>query len=95
MTAQEFKNYAPANETIDYDSINYGLLNAAIFHDTNIIRQENSQSILEHSQALERAAQGHSEDMINQNFFAHDNPNTGKSPFDRMADEGVTDGYRG
>ncbi len=53
MTAQEFKNYAPANETIDYDSINYGLLNAAIFHDTNIIRQENSQSILEHSQALE------------------------------------------
>ncbi len=33
--------------------------------------------------------------MINQNFFAHDNPNTGKSPFDRMADEGVTDGYRG
>lgn len=95
MTAQEFKNYAPANETISYDDVDYYLLNAAIFHDTNIIRQENSVGLLEYSKALERAAQTHSIDMIEQDFFAHDNPNTGKDPFDRMADEGVTGGYRG
>lgn len=95
MSAEEFKNYSPANEIIDYNNVNYYLLNAAIFHDTNLIRQENSVALLSYSRALEKAAQGHSEDMIKQDFFSHDNPNTGKDPFDRMGDEGVTEGYRG
>jgi uncharacterized protein YkwD len=95
MSAEEFKDYQPANETIDYNNVNYYLLNAAIFHDTNLIRQENSVALLDYSKALERAAQGHSEQMIKQDFFAHDNPNNGETPFDRMADEGVTEGYRG
>ncbi len=95
MSAEEFKDYAPANEIIDYNNVNYYLLNAAIFHDTNLIRQENSVALLTYSKALERAAQGHSKDMIKQDFFNHDNPNTGNDPFDRMDDEGVTEGYRG
>jgi len=37
---------------------------------------------------LEFAAQGHSNDMLDDGFFSHTNPNTGTSPFDRMRDEG-------
>jgi hypothetical protein len=39
---------------------------------------------------LDAAAQGHSDDMLAQNFFAHTNPFTQKSPFERMDDAGYT-----
>jgi uncharacterized protein YkwD len=39
---------------------------------------------------LDAAAQGHSDDMLAQNFFAHTNPFTQKSPFTRMKDAGYT-----
>jgi len=38
---------------------------------------------------LARAAYLHSKDMCERNFFAHENPD-GESPFDRMADQGLT-----
>lgn len=41
---------------------------------------------------LDAAAQGHSNDIIAQDFFAHTNPYTGKSPTDRARDEGYTGG---
>lgn len=37
---------------------------------------------------LHRNAQNHSNDMLNRNFFNHNNPD-GKSPFDRMRDDGI------
>ncbi len=94
MTWQQFKNYGPANEQIDWNNVNHYLLNAAIFHDTNKLRSENSKTLFKYSKALETAAHRHSMDMINQDFFAHDNPRTGKDPFQRMADCGVTGGSR-
>lgn len=39
-------------------------------------------------QALDAASQGHADAMIAQDFFAHTNPYTGLSPFQRMAEEG-------
>jgi uncharacterized protein YkwD len=41
--------------------------------------------------ALNRNAQNHSQDMKNRSFFSHNNPD-GKTPFDRMRDDGI--GYR-
>ena len=37
---------------------------------------------------LDLSAQRHTNDMFRQNFFDHDNPFTGKDPFDRMRDAG-------
>lgn len=37
---------------------------------------------------LNQNALNHSKDMMNRNFFSHTNPD-GKSPFDRMSDDGI------
>lgn len=91
-----FKDYDPANEGIDFDDINYKLLNAAIFYETNRMRIENNKTPFEHSIALEKASQMHSEDMVKDNFFSHYNnyDRSKYTPFDRMALFNVDSGYR-
>ncbi len=94
MSTSEFENYAPAKEKVEWGKMDFYLLNAAIFHKTNKIREENGKTTLQYSKALETSAYGHSMDMVKQEFFDHNNPNTGKTPFDRMADCGVNSGSR-
>jgi uncharacterized protein YkwD len=96
FSCREFRSFAPANRHIDFDRIDYPLLNAAIFFATNCERIKHGRPPFTHSAALEKAAFLHSRDMVKDDFFSHDNPYAPekRSPFDRMASVGVTRGYR-
>jgi uncharacterized protein YkwD len=59
-----------------------------IFEKINEIRVENNLSELETNNALNAAADSHSQDMVNREFFAHENPD-GLEPKDRMRLSGV------
>ena len=50
---------------------------------------------LAYNAELSQAAQLHSNDMIAQNFFSHDNPFTGTTPFDRMRAQGYNYQFAG
>ncbi len=89
-----FASFAPANRPIDFDRIDYPLLNAAIFFATNCARLKNGMPPFGHSRALEKAAFLHSRDMVVDDFFSHENPykQQKRSPFERMALVGVVRG---
>lgn len=94
---KSFSDYGPANKQIDLDNIDYPLLNAAVFYETNKMRLQNNREAFKHSQALEDAAQLHSDDMVKYNFLSHYNYKEPKkkTPADRMGLFGVKDGYMG
>ncbi len=96
FTAEEFMEYELSNHKIDSKIIDYHLLNAAVFYETNRMRVKHGMKPFIHSAALEKAAFVHSKDMVEQGFFSHDNPYDAKkrTPFQRMALFGVTGGYR-
>lgn len=71
---ESFKAHAPANKQIDFNNIDYGLLQAAVFYETNQMRQIRGKSPLLHSDGLERSAMMHAMDMAERDFFSHDNP---------------------
>lgn len=60
-----------------------------LFDLTNATRVKHGLSILDWSEQAQHTAQKHSEDMATNNFFDHTNLN-GQSPFDRMAEDGIT-----
>lgn len=93
---RNYTRYAAFNKRIDFDNVDYPLLHAAILFETN--RQRASQGLppFQHAPALERSAANHSNDMARLNFFSHNSPVKGRrSMADRMAEEGVTGGFRG
>lgn len=69
----EFYKLADVNKTIDRDHVDYTLLNAALFHATNEQRAKNKMKLFVYSAALERAATGHSQQMLARDFFDHTN----------------------
>lgn len=87
FTYSDFKNYGPANQPIEFGNIDYALLNAAIFYETNRRRSEKGLFPYKHSDALERAAFMHAIDMVRGGFFNHSNTRDAKkrSPSDRSA----------
>ena len=86
---QRFANLVAPRARIDMKKIDTPLLNAALFYETNRLRVEHGRAPLKHSPALERAAQGHCEDMAHLGFFSHESPVGGKKTFDeRIAREG-------
>jgi uncharacterized protein YkwD len=95
-SCREFKSFPPANRPIDFDHIDYPLLNAAIFFATNCARMKHGMPPFVHSRELEKAAFFHSRDMVEDDFFSHDNPYDAqkRSPFERMALVGVVAGRR-
>jgi uncharacterized protein YkwD len=94
--AEEFLEYAPAGERIDMNRIDYPLLNAAIFFETNRMRSAHGRTPFIHSHALEEAAFGHSRDMVEEGFFSHTNPRdrAKRTMSKRLALVGVTGGIR-
>jgi uncharacterized protein YkwD len=95
-SCKEFRSFAPANRVIDFDHIDYPLLNAAIFFATNCARIKHGRPPFLHSKALEKAAFLHSKGMVEGGFFSHEDPYRPdrRSPFQRMASVGVVTGYR-
>jgi uncharacterized protein YkwD len=69
-----YKTFAELPEAlarIDMSRIDYPLLHAAIFYETNRRRALNALPEFGHSPALEVAAKGHSDDMVKYGFFDH------------------------
>ncbi|MBE7436958.1 MAG: CAP domain-containing protein [Spirochaetales bacterium] len=84
------------NSRIDFEKIDYPLLNAAVFYETNRMRKAHRLSEFSHSPGLERAAFGHSMDMVKRKFFSHNSPVRGKETMGkRLALEGIDTGFRG
>ncbi len=96
FTADKFKTYEPSNQQIDFKNINYPLLNAAIFYETNRMRIKYNREPFLYSRALEKAAFLHSKDMVERDFFGHENPfdEEKQTPSQRMALCGIKEGYR-
>lgn len=91
FTYKSFEKYKPALERIDMQNINYPLLNAAIFYETNRQRDVHKLPVFKHSPALESAAKGHSNDMVKYNFFSHTSPVQDKKTMSmRLARVGIT-----
>lgn len=60
----------------------------------NADRIANGLKPLKLNRSIVAVAEAHAQDMINRNFFAHQNPD-GLSPFDRMRRAGISFGYAG
>lgn len=87
---KSFVNYSPAQQRIDMDSIDYQLLNAAIFFETNHQRALNGLPLLKHSPALEKAAVMHSTDMVEHSYFSHTSSRSGQETFEaRLSHVGI------
>ena len=73
MTAPNFMKLIEANVPIDARNPNNALLDAALFHATNEQRVKFNVPIFIYSIQLHKATIGHSEAMINQDFYSHEN----------------------
>jgi uncharacterized protein YkwD len=75
---------------------NIELVRGAVLCLINRKRAENSESPLEISPKLQQAAEGHCEELIADDYFAHVSP-SGETPVDRIRDTGyipsASDGY--
>ncbi len=96
-TYETFALLPEIHRKIDTKNVNYALLNAAIFYETNRQRVLNGKKRYLHSPKLEEAAFVHSKDMVLHKFFSHTSPLAGKESFtDRYDFVGAKcGGYRG
>ncbi len=85
-TFRTFVQYAPAQQEIDFERVDYPLLCAAIFYATNYYRYTHGVGRLRYHPALKEAAFHHSKDMAELGFFSHYSIVEGKARF--------TDRYR-
>ena len=85
-----FKQLPALHQKIANSKFNYKLLDAALFFRTNEERIKYILSEFNYSSALEKAALGHSIDMVEQNFYSHQSPVPGKEDLsDRLKQVGV------
>jgi uncharacterized protein YkwD len=88
---QTYGEFEPFGEEIDLVSIDYPLLNAALFYESNRARAENGLPPLRWNLQLEITAYNHSLFMVDQFEFAHYSGSSARrSPGDRAALAGVT-----
>ena len=73
MSAPNFMKLVEVNTPIDARNPNNALLDAALFHASNEQRIKFNIPIFVYSSQLHKATIGHSEAMINQNFYSHEN----------------------
>jgi uncharacterized protein YkwD len=91
---QSFQNIEKINSRIDFSKIDYPLLNASIFYETNRRRIEMSLPPLKYSPALEKAATQHSMDMVKLDFYSHTSPVAGReTPKKRLELYGISNAY--
>ncbi len=74
MTWQQFYKLEEANEIVDPANYDFDLMNAAVFFAINKYRESKGLSELKFNTNLRDAAAIHSAEMVNRNFFAHENP---------------------
>lgn len=74
FSAEDFFELSEVNQPIDVLHPDYRLLDAALFHQTNLERQKQGLSLLVFHGGLYKASVQHTEAMVRLKFFAHDNP---------------------
>jgi len=85
-----------ANQEINFRNIDFPLLHAAIFYETNRQRVKNGKKPFQHSLPLEHVARQHSLDMVRRHFFSHESPVRGKKTMSmRLAKAGIKNAYQG
>jgi len=95
LNLKNFRKEPLFQEKINFDSIDYTRLHAAIFFVTNEERAKKNLSFLEYAPELEKAAIMHSRDMNKDSFFSHFNPDDKKkeTPNDRGVLAGILNPY--
>lgn len=90
-----FREVSEAQQPVDPDDPDYSLLAQAIFFETNSRRLEHGLEPLEHLTALDRAACVHARAMVEEEFFAHRNPNDPRlaTPADRVRAQDLEIGF--
>lgn len=83
--AEAFFALESTGRPIDAPKVDHDLLAAALFHETNLRRRENSLPPLRHDPRLEAAARMHATDMARNNYLSHTNPHNPerRTPADR------------
>ena len=93
---ESFSKSRLAQQKIEFKQIDYSLLQAAIFYETNRQRVINGLSPFKYSPTLEKAAREHSVDMVRRNFFSHTSPVRGKETMSmRLKLVGIKNAYTG
>jgi uncharacterized protein YkwD len=74
MSSADFMKLPEVNKPIDARNPNNALIDAALFHLTNEQRVIHNLPKFKYSYSLHKATNEHSEAMINQDFYNHENP---------------------
>ncbi|NJK87126.1 MAG: CAP domain-containing protein [Bacteroidales bacterium] len=95
LTVQNFRKDNLLNQPIDFEKIDLQRIHAAIFFVTNEQRVKHKLSVLDHSALLEKAAFMHAQDMVEKDFFSHENKFSRKklTPNDRGKLVGISNPY--
>jgi uncharacterized protein YkwD len=94
LSYKQFVKSAQVNEPLDLQNIDYALLNAAVFFESNQQRIKHALPIFSYSKALEKASFEHSIDMVKRNFVNHVSKVKGKKTMsDRLEIVGITNVY--
>jgi len=93
LDLKSFQELKQVNYKIDFSNIDIELLAAAIFHATNIERKKHKRPLFTHSKALFIAAQAHSREMVDYDYFSHTSPVIGRrSMSNRLKKVGLVNG---
>lgn len=95
MPAEQFFAAPQAGRTLDARSVDYDVISAAIFHETNLRRRENGKPPLGHDPRLVAAARTHAASMAQQNYVSHTDPHRSerRTPRDRALLAGFISRY--
>lgn len=95
LTLENFRKEKLFQERLNFDSLDYQRIHAAIFFVTNEVRAKKKLSFLAFSPQLEESAMMHSRDMYENKFFSHVNPHSRKkkNPNDRAGLVGISNPY--
>jgi len=89
-----FQKLEIVNQKIDVVNIDYPLLNAAIFYSTNLQREKYRKIPFIFSKYLTKAAQEHSEDMVDFKFYSHTSKVRGKKTMsERLKLVGISNAF--
>lgn len=96
FTPETFRQYPPVLRVMQRESMDGGLLSAAIFFATNAEREKHKLPLFQTSRALAACAYEHSRDMALENFFSHENPHNParRTAWQRMEAWGLKSGER-
>ena len=88
FTRYDVKSFAKlrqAQQPVDPDAVNYDLLDAAVFHETNRRREQQRLPLLKHDENARAAARMQSRDMAKGAFVDHENPDPKKKTMTERA----------